>query len=199
MIFRILLSVLIKLLVDLPMMLLGLLVVGIALPFSKDDQLPWWAWPWGNADHGNDGDSFWIEDKGAGRGWWASYQWLALRNPTFNFSKYKLGLISTGRTVYVGVPAIDAFGRSQIGDKKGPGWSWIRMGWAWEFYFISQPYQLCARAGTWPIPQWLKVRLTARRCLRFRAGWKLFGKRRGEVCQFVFAPNPLMPYSGKLK
>lgn len=176
----ILLSVLIKLLIDLPMMLIGLLVVGIALPFSKDDQLPWWAWPWGNEDHGNDGDEFWIVKKGAGTGWWASYQWLALRNPTFNFSKYKLGLTSTGHTTYVGVPPLDAAGNSQIGDKKGGGWSWVRMGWAWEFYYIK-PYTIFGQ----------------RKCIRFRAGWKLFNKTKGESCQFVCAPTPYMTYEGK--
>lgn len=178
-ILLLLVSLAIKLLIDLPMMLIGLLVIGIALPFSKDDQLPRWAWPWGNADHGNDGDSFWINEKGAGRGWWASYQWLALRNPTFNFSKYVLGLVATGAWRYSGVPPLDANGQSQIGDKKGPGWSWIRMGWAWEFYYV-RPY----------------TAFGYRRCVRFRAGWKLFNKPKGERCQFVFAINPMMSYSG---
>lgn len=175
----VLVSLAIKLFIDLPMMLLGLVVVAVALPFASNDQLPKWGWPWDNADHGIDGDDFWIVSKGAGRGWWASYQWLALRNPTFNFSKYILGLVATGEYTYTGTP-LDANGESQIGDKTGPGWSWCRMGWAWEFYYIK-PYSIF---GT-------------RRCVRIRAGWKIFNKDKGERCQFVFVPNPLMTYSGK--
>lgn len=168
-------SLLIKLFVDIPMMLIGLLVV----PFGIKYGFTGWLWPWGNDDHPDNGGDF------ARRNGISPYSWFALRNPTFNFSKFKLGLVATGSYTYTGVPDLDAQGESRIGDKKGGGWSWVRMGWAWEFYYIK-PY------SDLDLKTWTRVR----KCIRIRAGWKLYGKPKGERCQFVFVPNPLMSYSG---
>lgn len=177
MIPRILLSLLIKLLYDLPLMLLGYIVVPIALKYEKDNHLPWWAeWCWGNRNHGNDGEGFWARRTVGWSRFRRCFWWLAVRNPTFNSSKYILGFKSHGKARMV------AHGDQTlpVGDTKGEGWYFARERWAWEFYFIKA-YTLF---GT-------------RRCVRFRAGWKILGKEDGEFAQFVFSPNPIHPYTGK--
>lgn len=174
MIARIVVSFLAKLLLDLPLMLLGWFVVPVALLFERDNHLPGWAeFLWGNRDHGNDGEGFWARHTVGWSRFRRCFVWLVIRNPTFNWSKYIIGLRSNGTA------AIVVGATRPIGDTKGEGWYWAREGWAWEFYFIKA-YTLF---GT-------------RRCLRFRAGWKILGKDAGEAAQFVFAPSPLHSYTG---
>lgn len=88
------------------LILLGLVVVPLALPFrdwGKSDSdgrgitvLPRWAWLWSNDFDGSTGDK---------RGWWASHTpfglsthhwfsqfwWLAIRNPVNNLRKTRFG------------------------------------------------------------------------------------------------------------
>lgn len=166
MIWRILVSFLIKLFVELPMILLGIILVPFCLWFG----FGWLLWPWGNDVHPDNGGNFWRQR--CGTSWWCAYQWFALRNPASNFGRFVLGITATGPEILKGT--------REIGDKKAGGWYWIRRSWAWEFYYIK-PYILLGK----------------RRCIRFRAGWKLEGQPEGANCGFVFAPNPFMPYSGK--
>lgn len=176
MIPRILVAFLIKLLADFPLMLIGYPVVAIALRFEKDNHLPWWAeWCWGNRDHGNDGEGFWAARTVGWSRFRRCYWWLVIRNPTFNWSKYILGFKSSGIQQIIKTTTYP----DDIGDKKGPGWYYLRDGRVWEVYWVK-PYEIFG----------------ARRCIRFRAGWKIEGKVAGEVAQFVFAPNPFHPYSG---
>ena len=163
-----------KIFLDLPLMLLGYLVIPIALKYEQDNHLPWWAeWCWGNKDHGNDGEGFWAPRTVGWSRFSRCFWWLVVRNPTFNWSKYIIGYRSNGLQ-----RVIEATARpDDIGDKKGPGFYYIREGWVWDIYWIK-PY-------------------SKNRCIRFRCGWKIEGKDAGEVAQFVFAPNPFHPYSGR--
>jgi hypothetical protein len=165
------LSTLIKLVCDLPLLLLGLVIVPFALLFEKNNHLPFWAeWCWGNKDHGNDGEKFWAAKTVGQSRFWRCYQWLALRNPCFNWGKYILGTTFT---------SYEHVGDIKVGDKSGPGSYWCFMGPYWEYYSIT-PYTLF---GT-------------KRCLRIRFGWKIYGKAVGDECQFVWVINPVMPYFG---
>lgn len=72
---------------QLPMSILGLIVVPIAYPFRKNGKLPNWAWSWGNDEDGL------YTDNPAYRPSWAkegsfldAFYWLAIRNPARNFS-----------------------------------------------------------------------------------------------------------------
>ncbi|TFW71413.1 hypothetical protein C3Y98_04725 [Methylotenera oryzisoli] len=169
-----LISFLIKLVLDLPLMLLGLLVIAIALPFRKNNHLPAWAeWCWGNRDHGNDGESFWAK-RTIGwpyfiRCWW----WLAVRNPTFNWSKYVLGLKVTQLAVSIGNTTVDE-------DEGATGWHYS-IGDAFEFRFIGWPYTVFGKHF----------------CVKLRFGWKIEGKDIGEMAQFCFVPNPVCAFTPK--
>lgn len=175
MIPRILLAFLLKLCLDLPLMVIGWFAVPVALHFERDNHLPAWAeWCWGNRDHGNDGESFYAKLTPGWSRFRRCYTWLAFRNPTFNWSKYILGFKSDGKARIV---KGDIY---PIGDTKAEGWYYARERWAWEVYYIKA-YTL----------------LGVRRCLRFRCGWKIAGKKAGEVAQFCFVPNPLHSYTGK--
>jgi hypothetical protein len=168
---RVLAALALKLLLDLPIMLLGLVVVPLALRYEQDNHLPWWAeWAWGNKDHGNDGESFWAKRTVGWSRFRRCFVWLVLRNPSFNWSKYVLGI---NARPYVHV------GDLGIGDKKKGGSYWNYAGLFFEFYSI-RPYTLFG----------------SRRCVRIRLGWKLENKQ-NEVCQFCFVVNPVMTYSGQ--
>lgn len=160
MIVRLTLSFLLKL-IDLSLMAIGLVVVPLGIKFGFKGLL----WLWGNGDHPDNGGEFWRNK--CGDSFWCAYQWFALRNPTFNFSKYVIGVTHTGAYSHVG----DAY----IGDKKKGGSYWCYMGKLWEYYRIV-PY--------------------GKRCIRIRFGWKIYGKKKGDMCQFCFVFNPVMPYSG---
>lgn len=171
----ILASFVLKVVLDLPLMLLGYIVVPIALKFEKDNHLPWWAeWCWGNKDHGNDGEDFWAKRTIGWSRFKRCFWWLVVRNPTFNWSKYIIGYESKGTSKVV------AGYTTPIGDKKAAGWYYAREDWVWEYYAIV-PYTIFG----------------SKRCIRFRAGWKILGKDEGEIAQFVFAPSPFHSYSGK--
>lgn len=165
----------VKLLIDLPLMLLGYILVPFALLQEKNNHLPIWAeWCWGNKDHGNDGETFWAKRTIGWSRFRRCYWWLAVRNPTFNWSKYILGFKSTGESKVV-------WGDTHpIGDTKAAGQYFAFDGWAWEYYIVI-PYTIFG----------------FKRCFRFRAGWKILGKDSGEITQFVFAPSPIHSYSGK--
>lgn len=167
-------SFLIKAFLDLPLMLIGLFAVAIALPFSKNNHLPAWAeWCWGNRDHGNDGENFWAK-RTVGwpyfiRCWW----WLSIRNPTFNWSKYRLGVLVLNHSASIGNTEVDE-------DDGITGW-YFTIGDFWEFRFIGWPYRVFGYDL----------------CVKLRFGWKIQGKSIGEVAQFCFVPNPFCAFTPK--
>jgi hypothetical protein len=157
-------------------MLIGYVVLIPAILLEQNNHLPNWAeWCWGNKDHGNDGEEFWAKKTAGWPRFLRCYVWLALRNPTFNWSKYILGHVSTGTSKRV-------YGtQEKIGDKVAEGWYFAEEGNVWEFYYIKK----------------IGVVLGKERCIRYRFGWKIDGKKEGDICQLCFVPNPLMPYYGK--
>ena len=167
MIIRILIAFLIKLFIDLPMMLLGYVIVPYGLKYGFTGIF----WPWGNDDHPDNGGTFW--KKQCVGSLWCAYQWFALRNPTFNWSKYFLGFKSEGKALF-----IDGTSR-KIGDTKAEGWYYARERWAWEVYYIKA-YSIFGY----------------RKCFRFRCGWKIMGRNSGEYAQFCFVISPIHSYSG---
>lgn len=166
-------SLLVKLFIDLPLMVAGLFAVAIALPFSKDNHLPKWAeWCWGNKDHGNDGGSFWIKRSQNWPNWLRCYWWLAVRNPTFNWSKYVIGVAINN------YPAA-TYGNTNVDEDDGiTGW-YFSVGEMWEFRFVGFPYKLFGRDF----------------CVKLRFGWKIQGKNIGETAQFCFVPNPVCAFT----
>jgi len=175
MILRIILAFLIKLLLDVPLMLLGYIVVPLALLFEKDNHMPEWAdLVWGNRDHGNDGEGFWARRTIGWPRFWRCYWWLVIRNPTFNWSKYTIGYLSKGTD-----RVIAGSDNPPVGDKKNAGWYYTKEGYIWEVYYIK-PYMLLGRSL----------------CIRFRCGWKIRGNPPGEVSQFCFVIMPFKKYLG---
>lgn len=147
--------------VDLVMIILGLFLVPVGIKIGFTGLL----WPWGNDDHPDNGGDF-ARCKGI-----SPYTWFALRNPTFNFSKYILGIKARPYTHK---------GDTGIGGKRKGGsyWCFVPDTPFFEYYYIK-PYNLFGR-----------------RCVRIRLGWKLYGKGDGDVCQFCFVVNPVMTYKG---
>lgn len=100
------------------------------------------------------------------KGFWQEFVWLTYRNPINN-------LLNA-----LAVPCVDykLTGNPRIGDKIAGGMYKIKMGKAWEFYYIK-PYM-------------------KKHCARVRLGWKIEGKAPGEMCPMVFMVRPIMNYSG---
>lgn len=103
-------------------------------------------------------------------GYWQEWKWLVWQNPVNNLMAITLAI--SGKTYVVS-------GDEGIGDKLKPGFYAIRMGWAWEYYWIK-PYKILGK----------------RRCIRVRLGWKIYGTSRGDLCPYVWAINPFKEYSG---
>ena len=167
MILRLLISAIVKIFVDIPMVIIGLFIVPIGLKMGFKGAL----WPWGNDDHPDNGGTFWKTK--CGESWWCAYNWFALRNPCANFGKYVLGFKSEGKSQFrLGTS-------SQIGDTKAEGWDYACERWAWEIYFIKK-YSLFGN----------------QKCFRFRCGWKIMNKNQGEICAICFVISPYHAYSG---
>lgn len=99
-------------------------------------------------------------------GYWNQLNWLVLRNPVHNLLAVTLAVKCIGYNVN---------GDAGIGDHTHGGKYSIQMGKAWEYYCII-PY--------------------GKRCIRFRAGWKINGKTAGDLCEWVLTFNPLQAYTG---
>ncbi len=106
-----------------------------------------------------------------GSGYWNLYCWLAWRNPLNYFGYTILGII---------VP-INLY-NSNIGDGIGqePGFIQtevvINEKVYYEYYFIKK--------------------LDTTHCIRIRIGYKLNGKRKGDIAQWVFVISPYHSYNG---
>lgn len=127
---------------DLSLMALGLIVVPLMLHFNCDMSKTWW----GNKDHpeGGKGVPLWY--------------WFAIRNPTFNFGKYVLGIKFRPYT---------HAGDTGIGDLVGKAGSYWCFALPYFEYYLIKP-------------------IGFGRCLRIRIGWKLYGKSDGDTCAFCF-------------
>lgn len=170
--------------IDLPVTLIGLIVVPLALLFCNpaSEHLPRWAWLWDNDETGINGDG---DATGGWRGpehangrertfWWR-YAWLALRNPANNWSYFVLGWKTTANTRYKiwGDPL------TSNRDPGRPGWLYCE---AYESGAMRPCYYIVAR--------WSRTR-----CLRIYLGWKNKGfDRDGSRTQFVWVINPFMTF-----
>lgn len=128
-IFTILCTFILRMLV----VFLGVFIVAIALPFAKAEgqrnekgwqmvKLPRWAWLWSNDHDGVEGEKecrYQIRD-GYGFGFWARYNWTALRNPANNFSRYIIGFH------FKEVKEIEWIGNRPDADDDRLGWTYNR-------------------------------------------------------------------------
>lgn len=156
---RCVISALIFLFVCVPMIIISAPVVAVMLLTKWSG----YTTPFGNSKWGRGHDHF----EFATKTYWQEFNWLVLRNPVNNLHSQFLSVKNS---------LVKFEGNYPIGDKIAGGSYWIRMGWAWEYYYIK-PY--------------LKTR-----CVRLRAGWKIQGNETSNS-SFVFSINPWKKYSGK--
>lgn len=105
-------------------------------------------------------------------GFWSEFSWLVWRNPVNNLH---FNYLSVDALPYV------ISGDDNIGDKIAGGFYEalrLRRPRVWEYYWIKS-YTLFGY----------------KRCIRVRIGWKIH-KCMYDKAAFVFAINPLKPYSG---
>jgi len=162
-------------------MLLGLVLIPIGLLFRKDNHMPRLFWLWDNDDHGVNGEGFFAKIVATWPKWMQHdfircFVWTAIRNPTFNFTTYLIGYRVKDTDVFV----IADGSNLEVSRDGEPGWYFVSVGKAWEYQYIK-PYKLFGRSF----------------CVKMRYGWKIAGKEPGEQCSFVFAPIPLIIYTGK--
>lgn len=158
---RIFLSALIFLFICVPAIIISLPVVAVLLRTKWDGRTT----IFGNAKWGRGND----HPDHAAKNYWQEFNWVALRNPVNNL-----------QALYLAVAQKDykLEGDHPIGDKVAGGSYFIKMGRAWEFYYIK-PYTVFG----------------SRRCVRFRAGWKIESNTKS-VASFVFAVNPIKSFKG---
>lgn len=175
--------------VNIPLQLLGALILLMYLPFSKSEKLPVWLKWVDNADIwvGRDPYTYLLVCRD---GWWARYCWLAWRNPLNYFGYVVQGadikevLSTKSVTVYSGdVDITKPRQLPQIGDShsKAPGFFHREVetldGNLYEYYYIH--------------------RWSATKCFRFRMGYKLGQDAdcKGPT-QAVFVIQPWKSYTG---
>lgn len=165
---------------DLPVTLLGIVIVPLALLFCDEDSehLPIWAWFWDNDDTGINGDPGWRSPEhanGRERTFWYRFLWLALRNPANNWSYFVMGWQTSAATRY------EIFGDPFTSNRNPghPGWLYC------EAYEAGKMYPCYYVVWRW----------SQGRCLRIYLGWKNKGfNTDGVRVQFVWIINPFMTY-----
>ena len=166
--------------IDLPVTLLGVIVVPIALLFcdSESEHLPNFAWLWDNDETGINGDGGWRGPEhanGQERTFWWRFLWLALRNPANNWSYYVLGWKTTAQTTY-------RTGGDPMTSNRGPG-------------HPGAVYIEAFEAGRMYPCYYVVWRWSKGRCLRIYLGWKNMGwNTDGSRVQFVWVVNPFMTF-----
>lgn len=136
----------------LALVLAGLVMVAVALPFRADNQsvsdgryivnLPRWAWIWGNDYDGLLGDKrgWWADNTPFGlpaHHWFSMWWWAAIRNPANNMRRLWLFSCPAGSCV------IDYIGDREVEDDPGKGgWRFTRarlgkMRW-YGFYLVKE-------------------------------------------------------------
>ncbi len=168
-----------------PLQLVGVVVLGIALPIirktkhmkmgkslSEQLKLPAFLRWFDNVDiyNGRDYSTYWrVYQEGP----WAQYCWLAWRNPLNYFGWQVLGVVND-----LGFSLPD----DAIGDATGqmPGFRTTEVvlngTTYYEYYYIRQ--------------------LTKDKCIRIRVGWKLAGTKQGQIAQWVLVLSFWHSYSG---
>lgn len=170
-IIRLLLSLVVYIF-SLPLLIISVPSVAILLLTAWDGR----SFFFGNAKWGRgDQNPAWMKS-----GYWPAFVWLLWRNPLNNFLIFDLSLKQKPYTIK---------GDPGIGEKTNAGFYAIRMGWAWEYYWIikytAEPWLLKLLPST-----------EKNRCIRARFGWKINGND-SPTAPFVCAINPWKPYSGK--
>lgn len=152
-------SIILTLIARIIMVVIGLFVVAVALPFAKSEgernsygwqmvKLPSWAWLWSNDHDGVEGDTecrYQVRD-GYGFGFRARYNWTALRNPCNNFTRYVIGFNfkNVGEVKWCGdIPNADddkigwTYNRAKLVDGDSdywvPGWTYTNKKYCWSF------------------------------------------------------------------
>lgn len=164
-VLHVLISFLIYLLVVLPANIIAVPILAIML-LTKWDGTTYF---FGNSKYPRSKAATHYADPTGGK-YWNELHWYGFRNPTYNLGAHFLCIKQ--RSEYT------VKGDENIGDKIRPGFYAIKMGWAWEYYWIYKYFAF----GSW-------------RCIRVRIGWKI-SKNTGPTAECVFVPNPVMPYRG---
>ena len=163
---RLIINILLLLLVNLPLEVIGWVILLPTCLLSKENQLPSYLKWFDNADLylGRDASTYLSV---VSSGWWSRYVWLAFRNPCNYFGYKVLGFIAS-----FSVP------RSSVGDSAGdvPGLFHIEQSGYYEYYYIKK---------------W-----SSTKCFRFRMGWKLSDTKSGDWVERVFVIQPYKSYTG---
>lgn len=159
-------NLLLLLLINIPLEILGWIILLPVCFLSKKDKLPVILRWFDNADLYIDRDTSTYLNV-IKSGWFNRYCWLAFRNPC-NYFGYKI----------LGFKSNFSIPRSPVGDSAGyvPGLFYIEHSGYYEYYYIKK---------------W-----SATKCFRFRMGWKLSNTDAGDWVQRVFVIQPYKSYTG---
>jgi hypothetical protein len=171
-------------LIEVPLQLVGAIILLIYLPFTSRLQLPYLLKWFDCADFYIDRDVTTYLGVLA-QGWWARYKWLAWRNPINYFEYIYLGIKVAPDHMYTVYNPEE----EQVGDSTGdrPGLRYIELQQDnktyYEYYYIVK-YSLFANQE--------------QKCFRFRLGWKISDKNNsiGSYIQHVLVVSPYKSYSG---
>lgn len=162
---------------ELPLQLLGALLLLIYMPFAQSRiQLPFMLRWFDCADLYSEFDRSPVTylTTVLPNGWWTRYCWLAWRNPTNYFSYKYLSYKCTGKETYTILGNID------VGDSTGDmaGFKYIILGDIYEYSYIYK---------------W-----SSTTCFRFRMGYKIGNteNKPNSYIQGVFVISPYKSYSG---
>lgn len=161
MLIRILVSFFIFAIICVPIIIISVPVVGVMLLTKWDGR----STIFGNSKWGRANNHFAYPTKN----YWEEFIWLVYRNPVNNLMTNNLAV---SQRAYI------LKGDAYIGDKQKGGFYTVKMGRAWEYYWIK-PYTIFG----------------IKKCIRVRIGWKIY-KNTNSTAQFVFVPNPIMTYRG---
>lgn len=170
---------------ELPMQLIGMILLAIALPFCKSPQLPYILRWFDLADFYVGRDPVTYLTQIVPKGWKERWYWIAWRNPCNYFAYKYLGIpANTVLTLNERSPS-DPASYDLVGDATGKtgglAYSEYKAGSRtyYEYYYVL-PYTIFG----------------ARKCFRFRMGWKIGGEPTGEPIQQVFVISPIRDYRG---
>jgi hypothetical protein len=174
--------------VEIPLQLLGAVILLVYLPFSKSEQLPYVLRWFDCADFyvGRNTDTY---RSVVAQGWYARYCWLAWRNPINYFEYSVLGAKVIHKPL---VTVQNRSGKPEIGTSKGDISGLYHcecdygQGTIYEYYYIYG----------------YKVPFTnIQKCVRFRMGYKIDypeSNKIGSIIQHCLVFNPFASYEGVL-
>lgn len=122
------------------------------------------------------------------KGRWARYKWLAWRNPCNYFGYKHLAFVFNACGEYT---VIDQ-SKFDVGNTTG-----AREGFRYIEYHQADPVKY-PKINTY-YEYYLIKKWSHTKCFRFRMGWKIANNsnKPGDYCQWVFAIQPYIDYSGK--